>query len=712
MSSVERTKELWLEIDQRHLKYLQHDDNVAKIELRKELEQKVKEYLCLVPQDRKFVSPTTGDIISNSIRWINEFSLSKAAEAFQCIEQYAANLINQPWRQEYRTIRQYNGFYTHNIKSALSGAENLFLSMGYIRDPSDADVFKLPTNRSDTPVDLDAVTKVARDCLLARMEAIILQMIHIGVASQFALGLDELMEFRRDHIGSPEDAIRELLYRKNQSRFQFPGQNLAYNGGPQVYAPYMAQMPYAPYAAAGGPSAVNSFQGLPNPQSPPQTTTFPGVAPTNSFQSLTNGNNNNNKMFNPSNNGAFIPVASPTTLPMPLQHGAVATAGGSFNNNPYQMGYHMASFPINGQVNSGASPALINGFPLPPAQQANLGMLPVGLAPAAGQVLPTTATVASMPLPGSAAGHSHSPAGSSTSTLRQGQIPTTILDLADDSRRGNENGVRTMERPERGNKVRNSSSDQTTAADRNNSGGGGSSSRPSRGGRNNGRTRNSGGDEIESWDFVYKELEQQGYNKDNAKRPDILGSNHRTSHNDDQTDEELRKTMSRMHLSDRDRPPRGGREKGRHRDSREFPAINTKDVTSESEQETSRYSSANSKNTERDYRTPTQERPQRANRGHGHQPQQSSLKSRKSDNSGMWECRACTFHNSTNNNICEMCNKTRENSFTTADEDTVDFSKRQETKKFEQCSRCTLENPANAKVCEACGTTLGLAPLI
>jgi hypothetical protein len=30
----------------------------------------------------------------------------KAAQAFRYIEQYAANLINQPWRQEYRTIRQ------------------------------------------------------------------------------------------------------------------------------------------------------------------------------------------------------------------------------------------------------------------------------------------------------------------------------------------------------------------------------------------------------------------------------------------------------------------------------------------------------------------------------------------------------------------------------------------------------------------------------
>ena len=39
-------------------------------------------------------------------RWISEFSLVKASEAFQCVEQYAANLINQPWRLEYRTIRQ------------------------------------------------------------------------------------------------------------------------------------------------------------------------------------------------------------------------------------------------------------------------------------------------------------------------------------------------------------------------------------------------------------------------------------------------------------------------------------------------------------------------------------------------------------------------------------------------------------------------------
>ena len=105
-SSMDTTAALWLEIDQLHLKYLGHEDNVAKIELRSRLEARVKEYLSCVTQDRKFVSSSTGDILNNSVIWISDFSLGKAAEAFQCIEKYAANLLNQPWRVEYRTIKQ------------------------------------------------------------------------------------------------------------------------------------------------------------------------------------------------------------------------------------------------------------------------------------------------------------------------------------------------------------------------------------------------------------------------------------------------------------------------------------------------------------------------------------------------------------------------------------------------------------------------------
>ena len=98
MNSENLTSELWLKIDQLHLKYLQSEDTPAKLDIRKKLEGLVAEYLAIVPQQRKFVNPITGDIVANSAKWKPDFSLIKAANAFRAIEQYAANLINQPWR--------------------------------------------------------------------------------------------------------------------------------------------------------------------------------------------------------------------------------------------------------------------------------------------------------------------------------------------------------------------------------------------------------------------------------------------------------------------------------------------------------------------------------------------------------------------------------------------------------------------------------------
>ena len=65
----------------------------------------VRQYLYLVPQDRKFCSSAPSEIIWQSARWIPNFSALKAASAFEAIEKYAANLINQPWRKEYKIIK-------------------------------------------------------------------------------------------------------------------------------------------------------------------------------------------------------------------------------------------------------------------------------------------------------------------------------------------------------------------------------------------------------------------------------------------------------------------------------------------------------------------------------------------------------------------------------------------------------------------------------
>ena len=68
----------------------------------------VHQYLCLVPQERKFCNALTSVILFESAGWIADFSALKAARAFEAIEKYAANLINQPWRKEFREIKVRN----------------------------------------------------------------------------------------------------------------------------------------------------------------------------------------------------------------------------------------------------------------------------------------------------------------------------------------------------------------------------------------------------------------------------------------------------------------------------------------------------------------------------------------------------------------------------------------------------------------------------
>ena len=137
--SPDQTADLWLKIDQLHLNYLKSEENTQKLDIRKKLEGKVKvkpvfknleifsretdcnlnllknvfagyvhQYLCLVPQERKFCNAISSLVLFESAGWIADFSALKAARAFEAIEKYAANLINQPWRKEFREIKVKN----------------------------------------------------------------------------------------------------------------------------------------------------------------------------------------------------------------------------------------------------------------------------------------------------------------------------------------------------------------------------------------------------------------------------------------------------------------------------------------------------------------------------------------------------------------------------------------------------------------------------
>jgi len=122
--------ELWEEILQRHWSYLETEESIQKLEEKKKLEGKIpkqirlkiyfklnflkflsdclKEFLCVVPHDRKFFLPETAYVLKKTILEMEEFTPFKAMAGFEAISQYANNLFTKPWRREFRTLKVSN----------------------------------------------------------------------------------------------------------------------------------------------------------------------------------------------------------------------------------------------------------------------------------------------------------------------------------------------------------------------------------------------------------------------------------------------------------------------------------------------------------------------------------------------------------------------------------------------------------------------------
>lgn len=97
--------ELWTVILNRHWKYLETEECLEKIEERKKLEGCFKEFLSVVPHDRKFYLPETGLVLKKTVLEMKDFSGFSGAIGFESISQYANNLFTKPWRKEYKTIK-------------------------------------------------------------------------------------------------------------------------------------------------------------------------------------------------------------------------------------------------------------------------------------------------------------------------------------------------------------------------------------------------------------------------------------------------------------------------------------------------------------------------------------------------------------------------------------------------------------------------------
>lgn len=119
---------IWDDILRLHWEYLDTEENMDKLKMRRKLEGKMKkltypynkpwyatpfvpaldelkDFLSIVQHDRKFFLMETSQVFKQSVLSLDQFSAYKALIGFEAISQYANNLFRKPWRKEYRSIK-------------------------------------------------------------------------------------------------------------------------------------------------------------------------------------------------------------------------------------------------------------------------------------------------------------------------------------------------------------------------------------------------------------------------------------------------------------------------------------------------------------------------------------------------------------------------------------------------------------------------------
>ncbi|XP_055620871.1 protein tamozhennic isoform X3 [Toxorhynchites rutilus septentrionalis] len=227
---------LWNDIMNVHWKFLDAEETMEKIELRRQLEDLIVQFLCNVPHDRKFFLPPTEQVLKSSIASLEDFSAYKASIGFEAISQYANNLFTKPWRKEYKIIKMYSGFYQHEIAANLIGAQVLFEQMGYRMLPNQTLVL-------DGPICPDRVTNVSKDAITANVECQIMKDIYRELTEMtLAVDWSDIYSFRecntmdvRQSVQQMAELIKEKHHKNQQARRKVA--SASHYGGPMGMAP-------------------------------------------------------------------------------------------------------------------------------------------------------------------------------------------------------------------------------------------------------------------------------------------------------------------------------------------------------------------------------------------------------------------------------------------------------------------------------------------
>lgn len=204
---------------------------------------------------------------------------------------------------------------------------------------------------------------------------------------------------------------------------------------------------------------------------------------------------------------------------------------------------------------------------------------------------------------------------------------------------------------------------------------------------------------FESWDYVYRNLESQGYSKDLGERGDILSPplssdrKHPVKEAKKIKSVDLEEGLVNLNISRPLKVP-DSYEKSKNNTERHnsFTQSSSYDNLSSGESVSKATASKSNK---------TLQREKLLERWNAPSTSKNAKKSKKENCKGKeenWECKTCTFLNEKGKDICVMCGKSR-----------MILSEELEIGGAE-CSVCTLVNRRDRVNCEACGHNLKNSP--
>lgn len=202
---------------------------------------------------------------------------------------------------------------------------------------------------------------------------------------------------------------------------------------------------------------------------------------------------------------------------------------------------------------------------------------------------------------------------------------------------------------------------------------------------------------FENWDYVYKNLESQGYSKDLGERGDILeyerNPSHRNNNKTKTTTTNLDEILNNLTVAERPLKINEALEKYKENDENNRKKPELKNTTPSSSYENLSHTKQPKTNKPKPKLETTKKMKNATDA-----MVSDEKKKQKTNVLNKWQCRHCTFFNENARDICEMCSKSK-----------VIVEQKMEIG-GSQCPKCTLVNPRESTNCQACDESLKDSP--